>query len=123
MGATVANKIHTDKITRSIGKYILISIGIDSYSNNKPLYNCENDANAVNDVFMDSQYLNLQKNGSHILLSRNDETTKQIILEKISNILSNVNEHTNIFFYFSGHGCTKNDNFYFILSDSDKSIE
>lgn len=115
---TKAERINLEKRDRAIGNIFLIAIGINQYNPTVGnLQNCCTDAINVFDTIKSKDYFPMNDN-SILITSDNDPTQKQPILDRIKYCNAFINEHTNIVFYFSGHGCNINDTFHFIVSDS-----
>lgn len=115
---TKAEQINLEKRTRAIGNIFLMAIGINQYDLTEDnLQNCCTDANKVFDTIKTKDYFPMNDN-SILITSDKESTQKQHILDRIKACEEYIDEHTNIIFYFSGHGCNINDVFHFIVSDS-----
>lgn len=95
-------------------KNIAILVGITEYkdkSNNLPM--CKND--------VENMYKIISASGKYELIEvLKNEVDSSIIRNKMMEIEKNITEEIGeLFFYFSGHGYTVNDNFYFCTSDTD----
>lgn len=124
VGITRTELISNEKKRRLIGDQLLISIGINNYKNKDDcLENCEFDANTVYSVFEKSPCLSIHPASKLILSDDGTPTAKKVILKTISTTLEHVKEKTNIIFFYSGHGCIINEQFFFVLSDSDGSSD
>lgn len=121
---TKSEMIHNEKRKRFIGDQLLVSIGINQYKKTEDgLENCEDDAQLVYSTFKESQCLVLSPQSKLILSSDDNSTTKVEILKALTQILKNVQKETNIVVFFSGHGCMINNEFFFIVTDSNESSE
>lgn len=115
---TNAERINQERRDRAIGSIFLISIGINQYDRTVGnLQNCCTDAAMVFDTIKTKDYFPMNEN-SLLITSDSNPTQKQPLLDQIRACCKFIDSHTNIVFYFSGHGCNINDTFHFIVSDS-----
>lgn len=98
---------------------LAILIGVSEYG--KSLTNlpaCKNDVNVIYEL--------LTSSGKYTdILILNEDTTSQLAKERLTEFVKNhsISNHpiSEIFFYFSGHGVFKDEEFYYILSDYEDS--
>ena len=118
--ATKAEYIATEKKRRLIGNNLLISVGINKYANpDDCLNNCESDAQQVYLAFKETKSLGMHP-ASIMILSKDDgsSTSKETLLNTISDTVKKVENNTNIVFFYSGHGCRSGNQFCFVVSDA-----
>lgn len=95
-------------------KNIAILIGISEYKDkNKNLPMCKND--------VENMYKIISASGKYEIVEVLKENVDSAVLRnKMVEIEENISDGIGeLFFYFSGHGYTANDNFYFCTSDTD----
>lgn len=118
-----SSEIKKSKINKAIGSNLLVAIGINTYERiHGNLDNCVSDASLVFDTFSKEEYLLMNSNSCKIL-SDNQNTTKNEILNKLQKTVAMCNSNVNIIIYYSGHGCIIDDVFYFVATDSNDSKE
>lgn len=93
---------------------LAIVIGVSKYNNADKLLACKNDAEAINTILDEAHKYD-------DVLFCNEEVysinLKNDIVEFVKTYKSeDVNE---LFLYFSGHGFSNDDDFYFVTSDTD----
>lgn len=95
---------------------IAIIIGISEFDNYNNLSGCINDINAINDLLIAT------KEFDEIKIFENEVRSDKIKSE-LPKIFSELKgkDIEELFFYFSGHGSFINNEFYYILSDSDEN--
>ena len=81
--------------------YALI-IGIDKYENVKPLNYAVKDAESIQDILVST----FNFPAGNITLLKNEEATKQNIIEAFSDITTKAEESDRVLIYFAGHGDT-----------------
>ena len=91
--------VTTDEIYDN--SYALI-IGIDEYENVKPLNYAVKDAESIQDILVNT--FNFPE--GNITLLKNEEATKQSIIEAFSDITTKAGESDRVLIYFAGHGKT-----------------
>ncbi|MBU3075686.1 caspase family protein [Clostridium estertheticum] len=120
------NKKQKEKIKESIGKSVLVSIGINNYdSKDFPnLSRACNDAMAVFESFRSISNLNFNASKSKILLSNDshNEANKANILNTLKHVCNETDYNEKLIFYFSGHGHKLGDINYIVPSDSINSL-
>ena len=80
------------------GKLYVVAIGVSDYAEISDLKYCDSDASEVAALF------NLTKQPHEIVLLRNGEATKSVILVQLSILFSKASADDIVLFYFSGHG-------------------
>lgn len=116
------NKKQQEILNDSIGKTVLISIGINHYSNNDEFGNlkkCINDATEIYNVFKKVTPLNLNKDKSILMISDEKEisTSKDEIINKIKEVCKKVTYDEKLVLFFSGHGHVLDNNNYLVPSN------
>lgn len=118
-----AEQIRYSKRKNLIGKLFVIAVGINKYRlKGDNLNNCCTDAEVVFNTLKSKEYFRMDDN-SVLITSDTCNTEKQSILESIKDCDGFIDEKTNIFFYYSGHGCNIDDTFHFWVSDSESSVK
>lgn len=96
---------------------VAILIGISEYETQTKLRGCRNDVVAMTDIILQTG------NYNQILSLYDDETSSNKVKTKLPAFIKDIQEMgeeiEEVFFYYSGHGSFKNDEFYYILSDYD----
>lgn len=102
---------------------VILSIGNNFYSDTEKygeLKKCSFDAKSIYDIFMEQPALKGDKEKSILLCSgENAKITRELVLEKISQIIENVAEKETLIIYYSGHGEEIDNEFAMVLYDSD----
>ncbi len=95
--------------------YLLV-IGIDEYLNCPPLNNAVKDA----DDFMKLLFSQYQFKLDNTLFFKNDEATKDVIIDSFRKLSKQITPNDNLIIYYSGHGAYDEDfkESYWIMSDS-----
>ncbi|EHK2355009.1 caspase family protein [Clostridium perfringens] len=116
------NKKQQEILNNKIGKNVLISIGINHYSDRGEFQNlkkCINDATEIYNIFGKTKPLNFDEEKSILMISDEGRasTSKNEIVENIKDVCKKVEENERIIFFFSGHGHELNNNNYLVPSN------
>ena len=97
-------------------KNLAIVIGIDKYKNNNDLIACKNDAKDMYEILKESKYYD-------DIVYFNGEYTNREILKKLEElkIKSKDEEIGEIFFYFSGHGFSENNELFYVTTNTENN--
>lgn len=118
---TKAERIKREKKQKAIGENCLFAVGINKYLQKQDsLDNCEQDATLVYDTFVKSDFLAMSKESRLLISDDESKTSKKAILDMLDEKKGKFKKEKNIIFYYSGHGCTIDGEFYFFVSDSEK---
>ena len=121
---TKAERIKKEKQQKAIGENCLFAVGINKYlQNGDSLDNCEQDATLVYDAFAKSDFLAMSTESRLLISDDESKTSKKAILGMLDEMKGTFKKDKNIIFYYSGHGCTIDGEFYFFVSDSEKITE
>ncbi|MBQ6889024.1 MAG: caspase family protein [Lachnospiraceae bacterium] len=121
---TKAERIKKEKKQKAIGENCLFAVGINKYLQNQDcLDNCEQDATLVHNVFAKSNFLAMSTDSCLLISDDEAKTSKKAILDMLHERKGQFKKDKNIIFYYSGHGCTIDGEFYFFVSDSEKNAE
>ena len=121
---TKAERIKKEKQQKAIGENCLLAVGINKYLQNEDsLDNCEQDATLVYDAFAKSDFLAMSTESRLLISDDESKTSKKAILGILDEMKGKFKKDKNIIFYYSGHGCTIDGEFYFFVSDSKKVAE
>jgi len=106
----------------SLGKSVLLSIGINEYNDEKHFKNlkkCVNDATSIYNTFHSVEPLNNDKNRSILLVSNKNKqnASKGNIISSVQKLCSSVNEEDRLVLFYSGLGCIIEDEFYLVPQD------
>ena len=97
-------------------KNLAIVIGIDKYKNNNDLIACKNDAKDMYEIIKESKKYD-------DIVYFNGEYTNREILKKLEElkIKSKDEEIGEIFFYFSGHGFSENNELFYVTTNTENN--
>lgn len=100
------NEKQKENLKRSIGKSVIISVGINKYASKEfpDLSKSCNDAAAMFETFKNISNLDMDQKRSILLTSNTTNVTKINILEALHTICEQVNFDEKLIFYYSGHG-------------------
>ncbi len=116
------NKKQHQILNEKIGKTVLISIGINHYSEMNKFTNlnkCINDATEIYNIFAKVPPLNINKEKSILRISDNERksTSKNEIIKVIEKVCTEIEQDEKLILFFSGHGHELDNNNYLIPSD------
>lgn len=119
------NKIQQQILNDKIGKTVLISIGINHYSDNYEFGNlnkCINDAIEIYNVFQKVTPLNLNKEKSILMISDENgrSTSKNEVISNIKEVCKEVTQDEKLVLFFSGHGHVLGNDNYLVPSNYGK---
>lgn len=122
------NKKQQQILNDKIGKTVLISIGINHYSDNDEFGNlnkCINDATEIFNVFQKVTPLNLNKEKSTLIISDENgrSTCKNEIIGNIKEVCKKVAQDEKLVLFFSGHGHVLGNDNYLVPSNYGKATK